>query len=542
MRRATPNLVVCGDVVLAVGTEMERAEALAIADGRVVAAGSRRDVLPLAGAATRVIDAGPAAVIPGLHDFHIHLVGLARTRADVTLDDAADAHEIGVRIRAHLGTLAADAWLTGRGWNEAQLAVGLAPVAEAVGERLAYLSSHDGHSAWASPAALRRAGITASSPDPEGGRIERDADRVPTGVLRETALELVDRLVPRLSGAALAPHLSATLAELARFGITGASEAGDYTAANGIGPDAALGDSFSTLTSLAAILDGRLRMSIGIPAEALPAATQRGLRTGVALDGRRTLRMGWAKEYADGALGSGTAALFEPSTCGARDTGILRVSDEQLDALFATARPAGIGLAIHAIGDRATASVLDAAQRATPRAPGCPADRMEHLQLTRAGDRQRIARLGVVASIQPIHAAADRDLVDSCWADRTADAYAWRALVEAGSLLAAGSDAPVESVDPWLGTFAAVHRRGPDDRRGDWMSGEALRLPEALGAYTLGPARAIGASDEGHLRPGARADVAVLDAPLEAVLAADERLVQVRSTLTLVDGAIVHEG
>jgi predicted amidohydrolase YtcJ len=151
-----------------------------------------------------------------------------------------------------------------------------------------------------------------------------------------------------------------------------------------------------------------------------------------------------------------------------------------------------------------------------------------------------LAAADIIGSIQPIHAAADRDLVESCWDGRQDDAYAWRALVEAGVQLAAGSDAPVESVDPWLGIFAAVHRRLPTDRRGDWRPAQALAVTEALHAYTLGPARAIGATDEGHLRVGARADVAVLTASLETVLGADERLADVSATMTLVDGAVTH--
>jgi predicted amidohydrolase YtcJ len=165
---------------------------------------------------------------------------------------------------------------------------------------------------------------------------------------------------------------------------------------------------------------------------------------------------------------------------------------------------------------------------------------MEHAQLLRPTDARRFAKLDVIASFQPIHAAADRDLVESCWNGRQEDAYAWRALLDAGAHLVAGSDAPVESVNPWLGIFAAVHRRMPEDGRGDWRAGQALTVVEALSAYTLGPARAIGTDDEGHLRPGAKADLAVLSASLDELLAADERLADVRSVLTLVDGETIH--
>ncbi len=355
-------------------------------------------------------------------------------------------------------------------------------------------------------------------------------------------MDLVAPLVTRAQGAALRADLDATLGDLAGLGLTGASEAGDYTDANGIGTDAAFGDSYSTLTDLGDHLDGRLRMTLGIPADAIAAAADAGKRTGAPLEGRRTLRFGWAKEYSDGALGSGTAALFEPRTCGTPDAGILRVSAAQLDALFAAGRSAGIGLAVHAIGDRAAAAVLDAVERAPARPAGAPNDRIEHAQLLRQREVDRFGRLGVTASIQPIHAAADRDLVESCWDGRQDGAYAWRALRAAGVHLAAGSDAPVESVNPWLGIFAAVHRRLPSDARDDWRAAQALTFIEALSAYTLGPARALGVGDEGHLRPGARADLAVLNVGRDTLLAADERLAGVRADLLVVDGREVPVG
>ena len=536
------DLVVLGDVAVTVRpTGVERAEALGISRGRIAAVGRRDEVLAGRGPGTRVLDVGSAAVIPGLHDFHLHLVGLARGRADVALDDAPDAADIGHRLRSHLAALAPDAWLTGRGWSERHVAAGLEHLREAVGERPTFLASHDGHSAWVSPAAMRMAGIGPGTGDPPGGRIERDAAGEPTGVLRETALDLVSRLVRRLRGEELRPAMEATLADLASRGITGATDAGDYTDEGGSGPDAALGDSHSTLTGLADHIDGRIRLTLGFPVDAIDAAASRGARTGAPLAGRRTMRFGWAKEYADGALGSGTAALFEPATCGDGGRGILRVDGADMDGLLAASRRSGIALAVHTIGDRAAASVLDAIERAGPRDRGVPADRMEHLQLLRADDRERIGRLGVTASVQPVHAAADRDLAEACWAGRVGDAYAYRSLVEAGAVLAAGSDAPIESVDPWLGMFAAVHRRMPSDSRGDWTPAQALRFTEALAAYTSGPAAALGAPDEGHLGVGARADLVVLDRSLDE-LSSTEELPSVRVAVTMVDGSVVHEG
>ena len=542
MRAARPDLVVCGQVLVAAEPAgAVRAEAVGIADGRVTVSGTRAEVLAASAPGARIVDAGAAAVIPGLHDFHIHLVGLARTRSGVVLDGAADAGELLHRLRGFATRQPAGEWVTGRGWSDAHLtSIAADELEDAVGQLPAFLSSHDGHSAWASAAARRLAGLAAATADPPGGRIERLPDGEPSGILRETALDLVAGLVPRAQGAALRPALKTTLHELRSHGLTGASEAGDYTDRNGIGADADLGDSYSTLTDLADVLDGRFRMTLGIPVDAIPAAAARGLRTGAPLHERRTMRFGWAKEYADGALGSGTAALFQPRSCGDRDPGILRVELADLDALFQAARPAGIGLAIHAIGDRAAATVLDAVERAPSRLPGVPRDRMEHVQLIRASDRARLAALGVIASIQPIHAAADRDLVEACWDGRQEDAYAWRGLVEAGALVAAGSDAPVESVNPWLGIFAALHRRLPTDSRADWRPAQSLGMLEALHAYTLGPALARGANDEGHLRTGARADLAVLNVELHALLDGVGDFGAIRTQAVIIDGVEIE--
>jgi predicted amidohydrolase YtcJ len=537
------DLVVRGQIVVDARPHgLETAEAIAVGDGRVLAFGAARELETFVGPTTRTVDARDRAVVPGIHDFHIHLVGLARAREAIDFDGAADVHEVAARVRHGTVGRPADAWLTGRGWSEAQLGgVTLESLEAATRGLPAFFMSHDGHSAWASARARDLAGVGTTTPDPVGGRIERGSDGSPTGILREAALELVQPIVTRLQGDGLRGPLEATVTELVSLGVTGATDAGDYTDRNGIGADAAFGDSHSSLTDLGDTIDGRLRLTIDIPAAAIPAAAERGRRTGQPLDGRRTMRFGWAKEYSDGALGSGTAALFEPRTCDETSTGILRVDPEHLDALFGAARGAGIGMAVHAIGDRAVATVLDAVERAPARAPDAPPDRMEHVQLLRAEDASRFAPLSLTASVQPIHAAADRDLVEACWDGRQDRAYAFRALLDAGALLAAGSDAPIESFNPWLGVFSAVHRRFPQDTRGDWHPVHALSFAEALSAYTRGPAMGMGATDEGHLRAGARADFAVLNVDLETLRAADERLAEVRADLTVVDGAVVYE-
>jgi len=532
------TLVLTGQVVVAVAADgVETAEAIGIGDGRVVAVGSRDEVMDASAPGARLVAAGDAAIVPGIHDFHLHLVGMARARRTLAIDPAASFDTLVGQLRAAAAGVPAGTWLRGHGWSEATVRAGaLAHLEEAVAERPTLLYSHDSHSAWASAAARHMASLAAATEDPVGGRLERGADGAPNGLLRESATELVEAVAERLRGPALDTALDEVLAELAGLGITGATDAGDTSADNGSGEHAALGDRASLLVGARARIDGRLRLTVNVPVAAITAAAGAGMRTGVPLPGSDTVRAGWAKVYADGALGSRTAAVFAAYTCGeAGNRGILRLSPDELDAIVGAGRAAGIGLAVHAIGDRAVAATLDAMER-HPARPGTPPDRIEHLQLVRAADRSRMADLGLTASLQPIHGASDRDLADACWADRLEDAYAWRQLADAGIRLAFGSDAPIETPNPWWGLYAAVHRRFPDADVADWHPEAALTPAAALAAYTRAPALAIGRPDEGSLAVGAHADLALLNVDLETLLAGDERLAEVRSELTLVGG------
>lgn len=537
------DTVVIGQVIVAAEpNRLVTAQAIGIANGRVVSAGTHEDVLDAARAGATWIEAGPRVVVPGLRDFHLHLVGMARARREVVLDAPADPAELAALLRAAAERLPPDAWLRGRGWREPAL-TGAAREAldRAVGGRPSLLYSHDGHSAWASSEALQRAGLDRSSTDPPGGRLERDSDGGLSGVLRETATDLVEPVAERLRGDALSRAVDETVAELAALGVTAVVDAGDSAPDGGEGPYAALGDRASALLSLRDRLNGRLRLTVNLPADAIGDAARMGLRSGAGVEDSATLRIGWAKAFVDGALGSRTAALFDPYACGpAGQTGIPRMSPEELDTIIAAGRAAGIGLAIHAIGDRGVAEVLAAFERAKPGARATPPDRIEHLQLMRSGDLPRLAAGDITASLQPVHCAADRPMVEACWPDRLADAYPLAALRRAGARLAFGSDAPIESANPWVGIFAAVHRRYPRDGTADWQPQEAIEVEAALCSYTLASAASAGLTDEGHLRPGAHADLAVLNVDLDTLQRADDALADVRSDLTLIAGREVH--
>jgi predicted amidohydrolase YtcJ len=535
--------VVTGQVVLAAEADrLVTAEAIGIAEGRVVSAGTRDEVWESALPGATPIDHGRGAVVPGLRDFHLHLVGMARARREVVLDDATGPAEVFALLRAGAERTPPDAWLRGRGWREEAMAgTERAALDEAVGGRPALLYSHDGHSAWASTAAMFRARLDRSSADPPGGRIERDAGGELKGILRETATDLVEPWAERLGGEELARAVDETVAELLALGVTSVVDAGDSAPDGGDGRYSALGDRASALLSLRNRLEGRLRLAVNLPAAAIGSASAMGLSTGMPVEDSRTMRIGWAKAFMDGALGSRTAAVYEPYTCGPPgQTGIPRLSPEELDAVIAAGRKAGIGLAIHAIGDRGVADVLTALERSVPPRSGAPPDRIEHLQLVRPIDLTRLAARDITASMQPVHCAADRAMVEACWADRRSEAYPIAALRAAGARLAFGSDAPIESANPWTGIFAAVHRRFPGDGTPDWQVQQAIGVEAAVAAYTLDSALAAGLRDEGHLRPGARADLALLNVELERLLRADDELADVRSELTVVGGVEVH--
>ncbi|MDH4335354.1 MAG: amidohydrolase [Chloroflexota bacterium] len=548
--RLLADTILCGQVAVAFssgrphgerGGRIQTAEAIAIHDGRVTAVGRRTDLLASTSGA-RVLNFGDAAIIPGIHDFHLHLVGMARAMRDLRLESVDRLEDALAAIRAATESLLADAWLRGRGWPEVLFAGDdLGALADASAGRQVLLYSHDSHSAWASPAALAAAGVGVGTPDPPGGRIERDLAGVPTGILREAATDLVEAVAGRLRGSELEGALDETLSDMAALGITGATDAGDTTDTNGVGEYVFLGDRASLILLLRERVDGRLRLTVNLPAAAIHAAAAAGIRTAAIIADTGTLRWGWAKAYADGALGSRTAALFAPYSCGGgRDLGIMRLSPAELTDLVRSGRRAGISAAVHAIGDRAVAMALDAIEHAGPRRRGAPADRIEHAQLVRAADRPRFGELDVTASIQPIHCASDRDLAEACWADRLGDAYAYRSLEASGARLSIGTDAPIESVNPWHTLFAAVHRRAAGDGKPDWQRGETLDAATALAAMTSGPAVAAGRTDVGHLHAGAIADLAVLSTDLATLLAGDEPVADVRSLLTLVGGTETH--
>ncbi len=425
---------------------------------------------------------------PGLIDAHVHLEGLADRHLSLELTGLRSLGQVLARVERWAGVRPNDAWVIGSGWYNDAWPDPAFPARQhldkAAGGRPVYLKRKDGHSAWVSSAALRLAGIERASADPPGGLIDRDELGEPTGILRETAMQAVFDIVPRATGSDLDAALARALADLARMGVTAVHSM-----------DSARG--FGSLQRLRS--EGRLkvRVTYNLPLADLHHAERMGVRSGW---GDPWLRIWGVKAFLDGSLGSRTAEMLDGS-------GTARLQQAELIDMIERCARAELNVCLHAIGDGAVRRALDALsgrRRAWP----FWRPRIEHAQCVDPKDMPRFGRVGVIASMQPIHAAADRELAGRYWPGVTAHSYAWRSLENAGARLAFGSDAPVESADPLLGIDAATAWR----RRAGWHPELAVSRASALRAYSAGAAYAVGMEGElGSLRAGKLCDLTVVE-------------------------------
>lgn len=505
------------------------AQAVACCEGRVAAVGTDGEVRERFRRLSEV-DLGGAVVLPAFCDAHVHLLALGLQAAGVSLDGAATKREAVDRVQEAARAAAPGRWVVGRGWDASRWPEGLPTRADldpAVPHPPVVLWSKDGHRVWCNSAALEAAGITASTPDPPGGRIVRDPAGVPTGVLEEAAASLVAGALPPPSDADVEAGLLRAQAELHRVGAASAH--------NMTGPTEGA-EAFYGLQRLRSAGQLRLRVVAAIPEAHLDAAAPMGLRAGL---GDGWLRLGFVKVFADGTLGSQTAAMLDPYSGRPHDTGIAVHTREELIALVRRASEAGWACAVHAIGDRANRWALDAFEASLEHSRRLGLrHRIEHAQLVHPADVSRFAWLGVVASMQPVHCPADRSLAERHWGERCRYAYAWRSLLQSGAVLAFGSDAPVETPDVLRGLYAAVFRKHPEDPGLPWFPEQALTVEEAVRAYTFGPAYAAGAeAHQGSLEVEKACDFVVLD---RDVLEDPQGLASARVRMTVVGGEVVY--
>jgi len=480
-------------------------------DGRVLAVGGD-DLLARYGDADK-IDGGGKFVLPGLVDAHAHLYSQGFLAISLDLAGTPTLEESVAKIRAFAADNPRRQWILGRGWNQVLWPVKAFPTAAdidaVVDDRPVWLRRIDGHAAWANTRALELAGIDDDTPDPIGGKILRDDNGRATGVFIDKAMGLVEQHIPKPDKEDIRQAYLEAVASLVPLGMTGMHDAGiDVAEAEVLMSMADNGE-----------LDMRVYAMISDAGENLDAIAEPIVAYG---DDRLDIRS--VKVYSDGALGSRGAAMIDPYADDTENRGLPFWTQAELDGFVAKANGMGFQVGIHAIGDLGNRMSLDAFEKAQGGKPSPLRNRVEHAQIIALDDIPRFAELGVIASMQPIHATSDKNMAeDRIGPDRIKGGYAWRRLLDSGAVIAAGSDFPVERPNPFLGLYAAVTRQDRDGNPpGGWYAEQALTRAEALHAFTMGAAYAALREDRlGSLEAGKWADFIIVDKDYFEIPASD---------------------
>jgi predicted amidohydrolase YtcJ len=534
-----------------------RVTALAVAHGTIIAAGSDAEILKLKSAATKVVDLQGAFAMPGFNDAHTHLGAAGRQHLTLDLDNTASLADMLARVKIYAATSPARAWLQGSGWDHTKWPSHTLPnrsnLDAVTGDHPAMFYRTDGHIVVVNSTALAAANISAATPDPPGGKIDRDSSGNPTGIVREApAIALLTAHIPPPSLDDRHRAMDASIADALAHGVTSVQDFSDW-------------DDFLVLLTLEDTHKLHLRVSEWLDFN-LPLAV---------LEERRTshdpndplLHIGMLKAFMDGSLGSRTAALAAPYADDPANSGIPRYDQAKLNEMSAERAAAGFQLGFHAIGDEANHMALDAFATAeqvavpagasapprnpdaaivtsTPTATGLAAlrFRIEHAQVLLPSDFDRFARLGVIASMQPSHL-----LTDMNWAtarlgpDRVRYSYAWHSMLAHHIPLAFGTDYPVESINPFRGLYAAITRQN-EAGTATYQPQEKITLAEAIYAYTQGSSFAeFREHSQGRLAPGYLADFVVLDRDITASATTPQQLLHTRVLRTVVNGETVYQ-
>jgi predicted amidohydrolase YtcJ len=476
-----------------------------------------------------VVDASGATILPGLTDAHGHLYGLGLSLDVVRLVDTRSFDEIVALVKNRAETAKPGEWIIGRGWDQNDWAVKEFPAAAAldaaVPDHPVFLRRVDGHAIVVNSAALRAAGVTAATQDPEGGRIVRDASGNPTGVFVDAAMDLVEDKMPQPSPEQRKARVLAAAQAIAATGLTEMHDAGI---------DAA------TITAVKELIDEkrfpiRVYAMLGDNGPLLDTWFRQGPLMNYG--GRLTVRS--VKLYADGALGSRGAALLAPYSDDPSNSGLMLAKPEHIEDVARRGRAAGFQVNTHAIGDLGVRNVIDAYARTGVSEKD--RYRVEHLQVIAPDDVPRLVRHGIIASMQPTHATSDMYWAEArLGPERVKGAYAWRTVLNAGGRLALGSDFPVEDVTPFFGLYAAVTRQDQKGwPEGGWYPSQRLTLAEALRGFTLDAAYAAFEEDSrGTIEPGKLADLTIVEGDFFAAPAPELYKTKVR--YTVVGGEVVY--
>ena len=516
------------------------AEALAIRGGNIVAVGSPAQIENYRGPSTRVIDAGGHLVLPGFTDCHIHFMDGSLSLERINLDDLKTISGIQERVKKFAAAHPRDPWILGRGWSYDVFGAAALPdkkyLDQVVPDRPVLLAGYDGHTYWANSKALAAAGITRNTPDPPNGKIVRDAKGEPTGALKEdAAAELVQRVVPE-------PTREQRLQALAQ-GMAAANRAG-LVRVHSAGGDFAYLDLLDQLRR-----QGRLTVrfyvsDIARPPE-LTTAEIKKLEKARAQYHDQWISGGAVKFFLDGVIESHTAAMLQPYTDDPSQSGKLFWDPAKYKQAVAELNRRGFQVFTHAIGDRSVRLALDAYESSYKSSPNKNLrDRVEHIETISAPDIARFGQLGVIASMQPLHAYPDNDTL-KVWSpnigpERTTRAWVWHSILASGGRLAFGSDWPVVTLNPWPGVQTALTRETAEGTpAGGFVPSERITLAQTIAAYTLGAAYAgHRETTEGSLEPGKVADLIILDQDLFHVPANQTGKTQV--LMTMVGGKVVY--
>jgi hypothetical protein len=534
----TADLILVNGNIITVDEKKPRAEAVAIQGDRILAVGSNEDIQRLRQGRTRVIDLQGKTVVPGLVDAHLHFVGLGTERgAWLDLSDAKSEADVAALVRRAASRAKPGDWITGGNWHTGNWDREAWPTKKSLDDAApnnpVFLGGMHSHASWANSKALEMAGITKSTPDPSGGKILRDEKTgEPTGILIENSQALIREKIPEANPEPLKDRIKRSVRLALSYGFTGAHD---------------IGTTLEAVDAYKELIDaGQLPFRINaVPrvwnaGALLDQILARGPITGY---GGHRLTMRGVKLSIDGALGSRGAALMMPYDDEPTTIGVIRVPYDQIYFIVEKSLKAKFNVALHAIGDRGNQMALDAVEQALRRVPVQDHRiRIEHAQIVRPQDLPRLAKLGIIASIQWIHCTLDMPWAEKrVGAERLKGAYAWRTLLNFGTRIVGGSDESAKTFSPFMGIYAAVTRQDEKGQpAGGWYPGERLTRYEALKSYTLDAAYAsFEESVLGSITPGKLADLVVLSKDIMTVPAAE--ILQTQALVTIVGGKIVFE-
>lgn len=505
-------------------------QAIAVGGGKVIATGTTADIKHLAGAHTRMINLDTADtgnyIFPGFNDAHTHLGSAGQTKLNVDLTGVPSLADMLAKVRAYAEKAAPGHWLTGGNWDHTLWADKVLPTRQELdkvtGDHPAYLERIDGHIAVVNTAALKAAGITGATKPPEGGAIDLDPNRQPTGILRETAKELVSKIIPPPTPEERRKGLELAIQDAISHGVTSVQDFSDW-------------QDFLVFEQMEK--EGKLdvRVSEWIP---FKDPLDRLLKMRAHHNQNDPmLHTSMLKGFMDGSLGSRTAAMKAPYADDPGNSGLPQYTKDELNRMTAARAKAGFQMGFHAIGDKATEMALDAFSQ--PGVSRTARNRIEHAQVVDPADIPRFKQLGVIASMQPNHLLTDMNWAEArLGPERAAYSYAWKAFLDAGVPLAFGTDYPVEPITPFRGLYAAVTRMNEAGTR-SYFPQNRLTRGQALYAYTQGSAYAeFTEHRKGKLQPGYEADFIVVDRDLYRIEA--PAILQTRVSATYVGGREVY--